>query len=100
MESKIFSDKARLARITNTQRAALEKIAMDLDKKFLSGEKIKARILSGKTKGKPDEIDITSGLDLIDAVRENFRTALQFDDFRRAARYLATLEMLCKKFLT
>ena len=90
---------AKANRIKKSQRAAIEKILNDLDAKYLTREQIKFRLLQGRTGKDIGEIDIVSRLDYIDAVRENIRTALQFEDYRRAVRYLAALELLCRKFL-
>ena len=89
---------AKANRIKKSQRAAIEKILNDLDAKYLTREQIKFRLLQGRTGKDIGEIDIVSRLDYIDAVRENIRTALQFEDYRRAVRYLAALELLCRKF--
>lgn len=80
----------------NLQKNSLTKILDELDNKFLSRELIKARFLA---KRDISDTDIINRLDLIDAVRENLKTALQFNHFRRANRYLAMLDYLCDKFL-
>ena len=90
---------AKATRIKKSQRSAIEKILNDLDAKFLTQEQIKFRLLSGRKSGEVGETDIVGRLDFIDAVRENARTALQFEDYRRAVRYVAALELLCRKFL-
>ena len=78
------------------QKVVLEKILCELEEKFLTQEKIKSRFLIGRT---AEDTDIVNRLDLIDAVRENVKTSLQFKKFRRAAKYLTILNSLCEKFL-
>lgn len=92
------NDKKSL-RLKKVQREVIEKLLQKLDERFLTREEIKMRLLSGRKSGDEGEIDIVSRLDLIDAVRENLRTSLQFEDYRRAARYLTMLNTLCQKFL-
>ena len=92
------NDKKSL-RLKKVQREVIEKLLQKLDERFLTREEIKMRMLSGRKSSDEGEIDIVSRLDLIDAVRENLRTSLQFEDYRRAARYLTMLNTLCQKFL-
>ena len=93
-EKKIRSTK--IERWRKNQKVALEKIFDEIEEKFLTREKIKTRFLNDRTS---EDTDILNRLDLIDAVRENLKTSLQFGKFRRASRYLALLESLCEKFL-
>ena len=95
-EKKISPTKAE--RLKKSQKAALEEIFDELERKFLAREKIKAGILSGRAAENISDTDIFTLLNLIDAVRENVKTSLQFDNFRRAAKYLAVLQSLCEKF--
>ena len=99
-EKNLSSRQTKNIRMRRSQRAALEKLLGELESKFLTNEQIKARLLLGRDDDDTSEIDIISRLDLIDAVRENLRTAIQFEDYRRANRYLVTLELLCEKFLS
>ncbi|MBR6013057.1 MAG: hypothetical protein IK062_04645 [Selenomonadaceae bacterium] len=89
----------KVDRLRKNQKAALEKIFGELEEKYLTREKIRSRFLSGNNSENPDDTDIVNRLDLIDAVRENFKTSLSFGKFRRASRYLVMLETLCEKFL-
>ena len=93
-EKKIFLTKAE--RLRKNQRIAIEEIFGELEKKFLTREKIKTRFLNERTS---EDTDILNRLDLIDAARENLKTSLQFGHFRRASRYLTLLNLLCEKFL-
>lgn len=80
------------------QKNALEKILCELEEKFLAQEKIKSRFLNGRTSKNSSDANIVNRLDLIDAVHENAKTSLQFGNFRRAAKYLTMLNLLCEKF--
>lgn len=82
-----------------SQRLVLEGLLEELEKNFLSREHIKTRFLNGRTSTNSVGIDVITLLDLIDSVRENFKTALQFEDYRRATRYFVMLQSLCEKFL-
>jgi len=82
-----------------SQQLVLEQLLEELEKNFLSREHIKTRFLNGRTSTNSVDIDVISLLDLIDSVRENLKTSLQFKDYRRAARYLVMLQVLCEKFL-
>ncbi len=94
-----FSRTERLIKIKEFHRDSLQKIFDDLQKDFLNSEKIKKVFLKERTTKFPDSIDVAVKIDLIDNVRKSFMTAMQFGDFHRAVRYLAALDMLCKKFL-
>ena len=82
-----------------SQKFVLEQILEELEKKFLNREHIKTRFLNGRTSTQSGGIDVITLLDLIDSVRENLKTSLQFEDYRRATRYLVTLQVLCERFL-
>ena len=82
-----------------SQQLVLEQMLEELEKNFLSHEYIKTRFLNGRTSTNSAGIDVITLLDLIDSVRENLKTALQFEDYRRAARYFVMLQGLCEKFL-
>ena len=99
MANEKKSRTAKSLRIKKFQREVTEKLLQKLDEKFLTREEIKLRLLSSRKSDDEREIDIVSRLDLIDAVRENLKTSLQFEDYRRATRYLAMLDFLCQKFL-
>lgn len=96
-EKKRSSTKAE--RLKKFQKIATEEILNELEKKFLTREKIKSGILSGRAAENISDTDVLTLLDLIDAVRENVKTSLQFGKFRRATRYLTLLQTLCEKFL-
>ena len=86
-------------RLKNSQRVVLEEMLDEIEKKFLSREHIKTRFLNGRTGANAVGIDVITLLDLIDSVRENLKTSMQFEDYRRATRHLVMLQMLCEKFL-
>ncbi len=90
----------KIFRMKNCQRIVLEEILEELEKNFLSRERIKTRFLNGRTSTNSVGIDVITLLDIIDSVRENVKTSLQFEDYRRSARYLVMLQMLCEKFLS
>ena len=89
----------KIERLKKFQKIATEEILNELEKKFLTREKIKSGILSGRAAENISDTDVLTLLDLIDAVRENVKTSLQFGKFRRATRYLTLLQTLCEKFL-
>lgn len=95
-EKKLSPTKAE--RLKKFQKIALEQILEELEKKFLTREKIKFGILSGRAAENISDMDVLTLLDLIDAVRENVKTSLQFENFRRATKYLTLLQTLCEKF--
>ena len=64
-EKKIFLTKAE--RLRKNQRIAIEEIFGELEKKFLTREKIKTRFLNERTS---EDTDILNRLDLIDAARD------------------------------
>ena len=99
MATEIKKRPTKVERLRKNQKVALEKIFGELEEKYLTREKIKSRFLSGNNSEHPDDTDIVNRLDFIDAVRENFKTSLQFGKFRRASRYLTLLDSLCEKFL-
>ena len=89
----------KILRQKKSQRLVLEEILQEIEKKFLTREHIKTRFLNGRTSTNSTGIDVITLLDLIDSVRENLKTSLQFEDYRRAARHLIMLQTLCEKFL-
>ena len=89
----------KIFRQKKSQRLVLEEILQELEKNFLSREHIKAKFLSGRTSTNSAGTDVITLLDIIDAIRENVKTSLQFEDYRRSARYLTMLQVLCEKFL-
>ena len=91
-------DSTKAERFKKFQKIALEETLRELEKKFLTREKIKSWILSGRAAENVSNTDVLALLDLIDAVRENVKTSLQFENFRRAAKYLTLLQTLCEKF--
>lgn len=95
-EKKLSPTKAE--RLKKFQKIALEQTLEELEKKFLTREKIKSGILSGRATENVSNMDVLTLLDLIDAVRENVKTSLQFEKFRRATKYLTLLQTLCEKF--
>lgn len=93
-----ISIEERVALIGNNQRAAIERVLAALEKKYLSREKVKAKFLAVHRVNKPLSETVLEQLKLIDAMRAGLKTALQFKDYRRALRYLYTMEKLCSKF--
>lgn len=89
----------KILRQKKSQQLVLEQLLEELEKNFLSREHIKTRFLNGRTSTNSVGVDVITLLDLIDAVRENLKTSLQFEDYRRAARYFVVLQTLCEKFL-
>jgi len=87
-------------RVKKVQQATLESLLVNLEDKYLTREHIKVRFLSGKNSAAVGGADVVTLLDLLDSVRENLKTSLQFGDFRRAIRYLFLLEYLCEKTAT
>ena len=73
-----------------------EKLLRELEERHLTREHIKVRFLSGKSSAGISGVDVVTLLDLLDAVRESFKTSLQFGDYRRALRYLVLLDFLCE----
>ena len=96
-EKKRGSTKAE--RFKKFQKIALEETLRELENKFLTREKIKSAILSGRAAENVADTDVLTLIDLIDAVRENVKTSLQFENYRRAVKYLTLLQTLCEKFL-
>ena len=96
-EKKRSSTKAE--RFKKFQKIALEETLRELENKFLTREKIKSGILSGRAAENISDTYVLTLMDLIDAVRENVKTSLQFENFRRAVKYLTMLQRLCEKFL-
>ena len=86
----------RNERIKKAQQAAFETLLDSIEEKHLTREHIKVRFLSGKTSKGIGGIDAVTLLDLLDTVRENLKTSLQFGDYRRAIRYLVLLDFLCE----
>lgn len=80
------------------RRLVLEKMLAAVEKKYLNHENLKKQFLSERLSGKTGGIDIAEKLDLADALQNNVQTALDFGDFRRAARYFVTLYILCENF--
>ena len=85
-------------RTKNSQQMAIETILKSIEKKYLTREKMYDRILLNKNRSETGVIDIVGRIDMIDAVRENVRTALQFSDYRRAFWYLSLLTRLCERY--
>lgn len=90
-EENDFNQRVKIA-----QKATLKNLLADLEDRYLTREHIKVRFLNGMNAAKSGEPDVLTLLDLLDAVRENLKTALQFGDFRRAARYFILLQYLCE----
>lgn len=80
------------------QQMVIETLLMNIEKKYMTREKMYNRILHNREKSDSTVIDIIGRMDIVDSVRENVKTALQFGDYRRAAWYLQLLLRLCEKY--
>ena len=85
-------------RVENSQRFAIERLLTDIENKYLTREKMYERILNRRSKSNSNVVDILGRIEIIDAVRENVKTALQFSNYQRALWYLQTLLRLCEKY--
>ena len=85
-------------RKSNSQRFAIERLMSDIEKKYLTREKMYERILHRRERSESNVVDILGRIEIIDAVSENVKTALQFGDYRRALWYLQLLLRLCEKY--
>ncbi|MBR2179490.1 MAG: hypothetical protein IJ862_03720 [Selenomonadaceae bacterium] len=80
------------------QRSSIETLLVSIEKKYLTREKMYNRILHNRESTDPSVINIIGRMDIVDSVRQNVRTSLQFDDYRRATWYLQLLLRLCEKY--
>ncbi|MBR1730177.1 MAG: hypothetical protein IJ728_11720 [Selenomonadaceae bacterium] len=80
------------------QQLSIETLLNQIEKKYLTREKMYNRLLQNRAGSDPTVIDIVGRMDIIDSVRVNLKTSLQFEDYRRAAWYLQTLLRLCEKY--
>ena len=80
------------------QRSSIETLLVRIEKKYLTREKMYNRILHNRDRTDPSVINIIGRMDIVDSVRQNVRTSLQFDDYRRATWYLQLLLRLCEKY--
>ncbi len=79
------------------QTELIEQLLAQLERKYLTREKMYKKILFNQ-RGEFSLSDTLNRIDLIDAVRVNIKTSLMFNNFRRAAWYLAMLERMCRKY--
>ncbi len=80
------------------QKSSIETLLMSIEKKYLTREKMYNRILHNRESSDPSVINIIGRMDIVDSVRQNVRTSLQFGDYRRATWYLHLLLRLCEKY--
>ena len=80
------------------QQFSIETLLASIEKKYLTREKMYKRILHNRDNSDPTVINIVGRMDIVDSVRQNVRTALQFEDYKRATRYLQLLLVLCEKY--
>ena len=85
-------------RFNKAQQLSIETLLANVEKKYLNRESMYQRILHNRGESDPAVINIIGRIDIIDSVRENVRTSLQFGDYRRATWYLNFLMKLCEKF--
>ena len=85
-------------RENRAQLTSIEALLYDIEKKYITREKMYNRILHNRDDSDPTVINIIGRIDIIDSVRENVKTALQFGDYRRACWYLSLLLRLCEKY--
>ncbi len=80
------------------QRLSIETLLTSIEKKYMTREKMYNRILHNRESFDSSVIDIVGRMDIVDSVRQNVRTSLQFGDYKRAAWYLQLLLRLCEKY--
>ena len=85
-------------RENRAQQMSIETLLISIEKKYLTREKMYNRILHNRDDEDPTVINIIGRIDIIDSVRENVKTALQFGDYKRATWYLSLLVRLCEKY--
>ena len=75
----------------NSQAIVIYNLLCKLDEKYLAPENIRRAILEGNTTKQAE-------FELIDSLCQSVITSLNFGDYKRAVKYLALAEGLCKKF--
>ena len=85
-------------RENKAQQLSIETLLVSIEKKYLTREKMYNRILHNRENSDPSVINIVGRMDIVDSVRQNVRTSLQFGDYRRATWYLQLLLRLCEKY--
>ena len=85
-------------RESRAQRLSIENLLNNIENKYLTRQNLYNRFLHNRDDLDPAVIDIIGRIDIIDSVRENVRTALQFGHYRRAAWYLSLLVRLCEEY--
>ena len=85
-------------RENKAQQLSIETLLVSIEKKYLTREKMYNRILHNRENSAPSVINIVGRMDIVDSVRQNVRTSLQFGDYRRATWYLQLLLRLCEKY--
>ena len=85
-------------RENKAQQLSIETLLVSIEKKYLTREKMYNRILHNRENSDPSVINIVGRTDIVDSVRQNVRTSLQFGDYRRATWYLQLLLRLCEKY--
>ena len=84
-------------RIEQAQKSGSEALLTCIERKYLTRENMYNRILK-INRSDSNVIDIVGRIDLIDSVRENVKTSLQFGNHKRASWYLNLLLRLCEKY--
>ena len=85
-------------RENRAQQMSIETLLVSIEKKYLTREKMYNRILHNRDDSDPTVINIIGRIDIIDSVRENVKTSLQFGDYKRATWYLSLLMRLCEEY--
>ena len=87
-------------RENKAQQLSIETLLVSIEKKYLTREKMYNRILHNRENTDPSMINIVGRMDIVDSIRQNVRTSLQFGDYRRATWYLRMLLRLCEKYFS
>ena len=75
----------------NSQALIIYNLLCKLDEKYLAPENIRRAILEGNTTKQAE-------IELVDSLCQSVITSLNFGDYKRAVKYLALTEGLCKRF--
>ena len=75
----------------NSQAIVIYNLLCKLDEKYLAPENIRRAILEGNATKQAE-------IELVDSLCQSVITSLNFGDCKRAVKYLALAEGLCKKF--
>ena len=75
----------------NNQGTIIYNLLCKLEEKYLTSERIRQAILEKDTA-------MQEQIEFIDSLFRAVITSLNFEDYRRAVKYLNLIEMFCKKF--